>query len=67
MSENYLNRMMLSSIDAMKKTTYRYPVHWKIKEKRIFLDNCLDWLEKNEYYEYCDVIINEKKKLQKKK
>lgn len=67
MSENYLDRMILSSLDAMKKTTYTYPAHWKIKEKHTFLDSCLAWLEKNEYYEYCEVVLNEKKKLQKKK
>ena len=30
-----------------------------------FLNECLIWLEKNELYEQCEIVFNEKKKIKK--
>jgi hypothetical protein len=51
----------------MSKSKWSWPIGWNKKEKVKFLDECLDWLEQNEHYERCEVIINEKEKLSKKK
>ena len=66
MSENYIDKIILSSVDAMKKTKYSWPASWNLDLKMNFLNQCLEWLEKNEYYEHCKIIMYEKKKLQKK-
>ena len=63
MEENYLDKVILSSIDSMSKSKWRWPSEWSKDEKLGFLDECLNWLEKNEHYEKCEVIVNEKKKL----
>ena len=67
MEENYLDKVILSSIDSMSKSKWSWPIGWNKKGKVKFLDECLDWLEQNEHYERCEVIINEKEKLSKKK
>ncbi len=64
MEENYLDKVLLSSIEAMAKTKWSWPEHWNKHLKNKFLNECLEWLETNEHYEYCDTIINEKKKIQ---
>tara|TARA_A200000159_G_C7305775_1_gene332270 strand:- start:248 stop:442 length:195 start_codon:yes stop_codon:yes gene_type:complete len=63
MEENYLDKVILSSIDSMSKSIWEWPSEWSTDEKLGFLDECLIWLEKNEHYEKCEVIVNEKKKL----
>lgn len=63
MDENYLDKILLSSVESMSRTKWKWPAHWDKQLKLKFLDECLDWLETNEHYEYCDVIINEKKKI----
>ena len=67
MEDNYLDKVILSSVDSMSKSKWQWPPGWDKKEKSKFLNECLDWLEKNEYYERCKIIINEKEKLSKKK
>lgn len=63
MEENYLDKVILSSIDSMSKSKWSWPGEWSKDEKLRFLAECLNWLEKNEHYEKCEVIVNEKKKL----
>ena len=67
MEENYLDKVILSSIDSMSKSKWSWPIGWDVNIKTKFLNECLDWLEENEHYERCEVIINEKKKLSEKK
>ena len=63
MSENYLDKVLLSSIESMSKEEWSWPEHWDKKLKLKFLDECLDWLETHEHYEHCSMIINEKEKI----
>ena len=63
MSENYLDKVLLSSIESMSKEEWEWPSHWSKDLKLKFLDECLDWLETNEHYGYCNMIINEKEKI----
>lgn len=67
MSENYIDKIILSTLDSMSKNDWDWPAHWDTKIQHNFLNECLSWLETNEYYEYCDVIKNEKEKIQKEK
>ncbi len=63
MGTNYFSRMMTTVIESMRSNSYDWPVHWNNEEKLKFLNDCLDWLEKNELYEHCEIVINEKKKI----
>lgn len=66
MEENYFDKVILSSIDSMSKSEWTWPIGWDKNTKSKFLDECLDWLEENEHYERCKIIVNEKKKISKK-
>ena len=67
MEKIYLDKVILSAVDSMSKSKWHWPAEWDKKAKSRFLDECLEWLENNEHYERCEIIINEKKKLSKKK
>ena len=67
MSENYIDKIILSTLESMSKCNWKWPDHWDEEVCYNFLSECLDWLEHNEYYEYCDVIKNEKEKIKKKR
>ena len=65
MGTNYFSRMITTVIDSMRTSRVDWPVHWDSEQKVKFLDDCLQWLEENELYEQCEIIINEKKKIKK--
>ena len=65
MGTNYLNRMITTVIDSMRTNKVDWPVHWNNEQKLNFLDDCLEWLEENELYEQCKIVINEKEKIKK--
>ena len=64
--KNYFEKMILDVVMSIKHNEYEWPVNWIEIDKLEFLDECLEWLEINELYEYCTVINNEKEKIQKK-
>ncbi len=65
MEKNYFDRMMVSAIESMKQNKHDWPSHWDNPQKINFLDECIDWLENNEMYEQCEIVLNEKKKIKK--
>jgi hypothetical protein len=65
MEKNYFDRMMVSAIESMKQNKHDWPSHWDNTQKINFLDECIDWLENNEMYEQCEIVLNEKKKIKK--
>lgn len=65
MEKNYFDRMMVSAIESMKHNKHDWPSHWDNTKKINFLDECIDWLENNEMYEQCKIVLNEKKKIKK--
>ena len=65
MEKNYFDRMMVSAIESMKQNKHDWPSHWDNTQKINFLDECIDWLENNEMYEQCGIVLNEKKKIKK--
>lgn len=64
--KNYFEKMILDVVMSIKHNEYEWPANWIGIDKLEFLDECLEWLEMNELYEYCTVINNEKEKIQKK-
>jgi len=65
MEKNYFDRMMVSAIESMKQNKHDWPSHWDNTQKINFLDECIDWLENNDMYEQCEIVLNEKKKIKK--
>ena len=56
---------MISAIDEMKTNNIDWPVHWESIEKVKFLDDILIFLEKEQLYEHCQIIIDAKEKIKK--
>tara|TARA_R110000782_G_scaffold13493_2_gene39811 strand:+ start:4590 stop:4793 length:204 start_codon:yes stop_codon:yes gene_type:complete len=63
--DNYITKLMISSIEEIKTNKVNWPGHWKLKDKIKFFDGILVWLEKEQLYEQCQVIIDAKKKIKK--
>tara|TARA_R110002051_G_scaffold295727_1_gene361598 strand:+ start:1102 stop:1299 length:198 start_codon:yes stop_codon:yes gene_type:complete len=61
--ENYIDKMIISAIDEMDTQEFVWPVNWSVPTKKKFLDDCLEWLEENQLYERCQIILDVKKKL----
>ena len=57
--------MMVSAIESMKHNKHDWPSHWDNAKKINFLNDCINWLEDNEMYEQCEIVLNEKKKIKK--
>ena len=58
MDENFINKLLIASINHMKTGDWEWPNHWDIDRKKRFLDQCLDYAERNEFYEQCAIIKN---------
>ena len=63
MTKNYIDKMIISAIDEMEIQTWEWPKSWDSANKKKFLNDCLEWLEENQLYEKCQIIVNAKKKL----
>lgn len=63
MELNYFDKMILNVIDSIEEQFYDWPGHWTYQDKIDFLDECLEWLEQNELYERCQLIIDAKKEV----
>jgi hypothetical protein len=40
----------------MKTNSWEWPDHWDTDRKQRFLNQCLDYATKNEFYEQCAII-----------
>ena len=43
MDENFINKLLIASINHMKTGDWEWPNHWDIERKKRFLDQCLDY------------------------
>jgi hypothetical protein len=55
-TENFINKLLISSINHMKTNSWEWPEHWDTSRKLRFLDQCLKYAEQNEFYEQCAII-----------
>jgi len=62
---NYITKLMISAVDEISANKIDWPDHWKLQDKIKFFDGILVWLEKEQLYEQCQVIIDAKKKIKK--
>ena len=65
MDENFLNRLLIQSINLMKSEEWSWPSNWDSNRKLSFLKQCMDYAEKNEFYEQCAIIRDVEKTINK--
>ena len=56
MNENFIDKLLVTSINHMKTAEWSWPGHWDNDRKQRFLEQCLLYAEKNELYEQCAII-----------
>jgi hypothetical protein len=56
MDENFIDKLLISSINLMKTDSWEWPGSWDNDRKHRFLHACLQYAEKNEFYEQCAII-----------
>jgi hypothetical protein len=56
MDENFINKLLITSINHMKSGSFEWPDKWDDVRKKKFLQQCLTYAEENEFYEQCAII-----------
>jgi hypothetical protein len=56
MEENFIDKLLITSINHMATETWQWPPDWDNSRKKRFLQQCLVYAEQNEYYEQCAII-----------
>lgn len=56
MEENFLDKVLIMSINHMKNNSWTWPDAWDDQRIRRFLTNCMEYAENNELYEQCAII-----------
>ena len=64
MNENFIDKLLVASINHMKTAKWEWPNHWDTLRKQKFLEQCLSYAEKNEMYEQCAIIRDVQKTIQ---
>jgi hypothetical protein len=60
---DYTDKLICSAIDSMETSNWEWPKGWTSTQKNYFLKECLNWLETNQEYERCQIILNVQKEL----
>ena len=63
MTENHIQKLIISAVDAMKTTEWQWPPSWNAEMKLKFLDDVNDWLLERELYEQCEILQNLKNEI----
>ena len=56
MDENFIDKLLIQSINLMKGDKWAWPDAWDDVRKKKFLQQCLTYAEENEFYEQCAII-----------
>ena len=65
MEDNFINELLIRSINCMATKDWSWPPNWDSERKLIFLKQCMDFAEKNEFYEQCAIIRDVEKTINK--
>jgi hypothetical protein len=65
MDENFIDKLLITSINHMKTNSWEWPDTWDDTRKHRFLQQCLQYAEKNEFYEQCAIIRDVEKTIGK--
>ena len=63
MNENFIDKLLITSINHMKTNSWEWPNDWDMERKQRFLTQCLQYAERNEFYEQCAIIRDVETKL----
>jgi hypothetical protein len=61
--DNHITKLMSSAINELKTKSPNFPKSWSKKQKIQFYDDILIWLEKEQLYEECQIVLDAKKKI----
>jgi hypothetical protein len=64
-AENFITKLFVESINVMKTDNWVWPDAWDVTRKIKFLDDSLQYAEKQELYEQCAIIRDVKKSITK--
>ena len=56
MEENFINKLLINSINHMKTGNWEWPSTWDLARRKQFLESCMQYAENNEFYEQCAII-----------
>lgn len=56
MKDNYVDKLLTTAINAMQHSNWEWPPDWDKQKKTQFLEDCNNWLIKNELYEQCKIV-----------
>jgi hypothetical protein len=65
MDENFIDKLLIQSINLMKGDKWSWPDSWDDSRKKKFLQQCLTYAEENEFYEQCAIIRDVEKTISK--
>jgi len=65
MDENFIDKLLVQSINLMKGDKWSWPETWDDERKLRFLNQCLAYAERNEFYEQCAIIRDVEKTINK--
>mgnify|MGYP001211475920 CR=1 FL=1 len=61
--DNYITKLIVSAINELKTKQPAFPASWTKKQKNQFYDDILVFLEKEQLYEECQIVLDAKKKI----
>jgi len=53
---NFIEQAIIESIEKMSTTEWSWPAYWDNERKLHFIDQCMQFAEKREFYEQCAVL-----------
>jgi hypothetical protein len=65
MDENFIDKLLIQSINLMQGDKWSWPDAWNDERKLRFLNQCLAYAERNEFYEQCAIIRDVEKTIRK--
>lgn len=63
MVENFIDKLLITSINHMKNDSWEWLSTWDLEKKYRFLNHCMKYAENNEFYEQCAIIRDVEQKL----
>ena len=63
-SDNYITKLITSAVNELKNKQPIFPINWTTEQKNQFYDDIIVFLEKEQLYEECQIVLDAKKKIQ---
>jgi hypothetical protein len=63
-NENFIEKLFVTAINGLCTTDWQWPKDWTLERKRHFLNHCIEFAERKEWYEQCAIIRDVQKELE---